>query len=87
MEMLSLHPRCAPPRRGMLAWYRAWTNFTDHKWMYDGEGLASLFREAGFVDPEPRGYLESVIPACELELVEDASRILDGGGVCVEARK
>jgi hypothetical protein len=32
-----------------------------------------------------RGYLQSEIPG--IEEVEEAGRVLDGAGICVEARK
>jgi SAM-dependent methyltransferase len=87
MEMLSVRPRSAPCFRGPHEWYRRWTDFESHNWMYDAEGLIHLFREAGFPNPEPRAYLDSAIPASALAVVEHADRMQDGAGVCVEARR
>ena len=85
MEMLGM--RQAAPADGLIGWYRRWTGLDDHKWMYDVEGLTSLFVEAGFPVPAARGYLESAIPAERLTRVEKADRIVDGAGACVESRK
>jgi predicted SAM-dependent methyltransferase len=71
--------------RGVVAAIRRWTDLHEHKWMYDEDGLAALFVEAGFVRPTPRRYLDSVIPRALLEQVERADRLCDGAGVCVEA--
>jgi SAM-dependent methyltransferase len=87
MEMLSLRPTPPPRGWGLLTWYRRWTDFDSHRWMYDAEGLTYLFRQAGFTDPRPRAYLESAIPASFLTAVERPERVRDGAGVCVEARR
>jgi SAM-dependent methyltransferase len=87
MELLGMRPATAPAGRGLLAWYRRATDLDQHKWMYDAEGLCHLFTEAGFVDPAVRTFLDSVLPAERLAAVEKASRIEDGAGVCVEARR
>ena len=70
---------------GVLSTIRRWTDLHEHKWMYDEEGLAALFCEAGFARPVPRRYLDSLIPRDLLEQVERADRLCDGAGVCVEA--
>lgn len=85
MEMLGM--RAPAPKAGAVAWYRRFTDLDAHKWMYDSEGLSRLFVEAGFSDPEPKGYLESVIPGERLTLVEKPDRIVDGAGVCLESRR
>jgi hypothetical protein len=53
--------------------------------MYDVEGLVHTFCQAGFADPQSRGYLDSAIPRERSSAVEDASRVQDGAGICVEA--
>src|SRR5262249_35583549 len=68
---------------GVLAAIRRWTDLHEHKWMYDQDGLAALFAEAGFDNPCPRRYLDSRIPRALLEQVERADRLCDGAGVCV----
>jgi predicted SAM-dependent methyltransferase len=87
MEMLSLRSTHAPQHRGLLAWYRLSTDFDDHKWMYDAEGLVALFSEVGFSNSQPYGYLESAIPQSDLSAVEREDRLQNGAGICVEARK
>jgi SAM-dependent methyltransferase len=84
MDMLGVEPREAP--RG-LARLLGTADLHTHKWMYDEHGLEALFREAGFSNATPRAFLDSAIPRARLELVEQASRISNGAGVCVEARK
>ena len=84
---LLLHP-ADPPRTGaMLGWYRRATAFDHHKWVYDGESLCRLFVEAGFASPQVKGFLESAIPHDRLAQVEQADRVCDGAGICVEARR
>lgn len=85
-ELLGLRTPSGPGR-GLLGLYRRWTDLDQHKWMYDEEGLAALFREAGFERPVARGYLESDIPRELLAGVEKKERIEGGAGVCVECRK
>jgi SAM-dependent methyltransferase len=84
MHMLLLR-RDSSGGRGALAAIRRWTDLHEHKWMYDEEGLAALFADAGFPEPSPQRYLESRIPRALLEQVERADRLCDGAGVCVEA--
>jgi len=86
MGMMLLRP-ARPRGRGLLGLVRQWTDLHEHKWMYDEEGLAALFAEAGFRDPSPRGYLESAIDRDLLAQVEQADRVCNGAGVCVEARR
>lgn len=71
----------------LLGAYRRRTDFDSHKWIYDAPGLCALFEEAGFSGACVRGYLESAIPAARLAQVEQASRVLNGEGMCVEAVK
>ena len=87
MGMLLLR---APEARGgnpLLGAVRRAADLHEHKWMYDQEGLLAVFEEAGFSQPEGRGYLESAIPRASLEQVERADRVSNGAGVCVEAIK
>jgi hypothetical protein len=53
--------------------------------MYDKESLVLIFIEAGFRGVEARGFLESRIAG--IEQVEEASRVKNGAGVCVEGIK
>jgi len=86
MDLLMLRSRDEPKRRG-LAWLTGGGGLHEHKWMYDAEGLRTLFAEAGFLQAETRGHLESAIPSDRLGAIEYRERVEDGGGVCVEARK
>lgn len=65
--------------------YNALNDFTTHKWMYDGAALEYHFAQAGFVDVGTRKYLDSGIK--EIAEVEEASRVVNGAGVCVEGYK
>ncbi len=86
-DALLLHP-ADPPRIGaLLGWYRRATAFDHHKWVYDGESLCALFKEAGFAEPAVRGFLDSDIDRERLARVEQADRVCDGAGICVEARR
>jgi hypothetical protein len=87
MKMMLVRPAMAPGGSGLLSWYRRLTDLDHHKWMYDGEGLLALMSEAGFDRPGLRGFLDSDLPADRLAPVERADRLLDGAGVCAEARK
>jgi predicted SAM-dependent methyltransferase len=40
-----------------------------HQWLYDGESLTLLLREAGFADVTTRGFRESSLP--DIELLEE----------------
>jgi predicted SAM-dependent methyltransferase len=76
----------SPSRRHFLyRIYEAWEDFHSHKWMYDEESLSDLLRSAGFVDLRSRTYADSLIP--NIVDIEDSSRILNGGGICIEGRK
>jgi SAM-dependent methyltransferase len=87
MDMLLVRPRQRPNGHGPAAWLKRAATVHEHKWMYDAEGLLALFAEAGFRNAESRGFLESAIPSTRLAAVEQADRVRDGAGVCVEAIK
>ena len=84
MHMLMLR-RDQSGGSGVVAAVRRWTDLHEHKWMYDEDGLAALFVEAGFAQPAPRRYLDSAIPRTLLEQVERADRLCNGAGICIEA--
>jgi len=76
----------SPPRNSfLLRVYEAWEDFHSHKWMYDEQSLTDLLRSAGFVDLAGRDYADSSI--ANIKDIEDASRIQNGAGVCIEGRK
>jgi ubiquinone/menaquinone biosynthesis C-methylase UbiE len=75
----------ASPRRTLYWLYDSWNDFHSHKWMYDLTSLTHLMRSAGFVDLQRKTAGESAIE--NIAEVEDASRILNGAGICVEGGK
>jgi predicted SAM-dependent methyltransferase len=87
MRLALLRPPSSQRRWGLRALYARFTDFDYHKWMYDAQGLLALFGEAGFVDAEEKQFLEGAIPQDSLARVELPSRVLEGAGICVEARK
>jgi len=75
-----------PPRGNLLLkFYNLWKDFHHHKWMYDSDSLMRYLEEAGFTAVTEKGYLQSEIPG--IEEVEEAHRVLDGEGICVEGKK
>jgi len=86
-QALLLHPAQRPQVNRVLGLYRQMTAFDHHKWVYDGDSLSALFREAGFEQPRVCAFLESDIPRERLAQVEHADRVCDGAGICVEARR
>jgi ubiquinone/menaquinone biosynthesis C-methylase UbiE len=79
--------RAPAPPGGNFAYkfYTIWKEFHFHKWMYDAESLKRSLSDAGFREVMEKNFLESDIPG--IEQVEDAGRLLNGAGVCVEAKK
>ena len=65
--------------------YMTWNDFHSHKWMYDSESLCLCFRAAGFVEVGEMQFRQSRIDA--IEAVEQAGRVLNGEGICVEGIK
>jgi predicted SAM-dependent methyltransferase len=82
---LHLRPRTSRNGHPVFRVYSAMTEFHTHKWMYDAESLIARVQGAGFADVDERRYLESRIPG--IGEVEQAGRVLDGAGICVEAVK
>jgi predicted SAM-dependent methyltransferase len=76
----------APPRGNfLLKYYYLSKDFHHHKWMYDSDSLIGYMERAGFAEVREKGYLESDISG--IEEVEEAGRVLDGAGICVEGKK
>jgi len=65
--------------------YDAVQDFHSHKWMYDTDSLSALLAAAGFVEIQRRECHDSRIGG--IREVEEPSRILNGGGICVEGMK
>jgi hypothetical protein len=53
--------------------------------MYDADSLIGHFEDAGFREVRECGFLESRIKG--IEEVEQAERVLNGAGICVEGIK
>jgi predicted SAM-dependent methyltransferase len=81
MRLLLRSPR---PQSGWMLYrlYSALKDFHWHKWMYDAPSLMTHFRDAGFVDVAQKGYHDSRID--DIAVIEQASRVLDGKGICIE---
>jgi SAM-dependent methyltransferase len=76
----------APPKGNFLfQFYSLWKDFHHHKWMYDADSLVRYMESAGFAAVSEKGYLQSEIPG--IAEVEEAGRVVDGAGICVEGRK
>jgi len=96
-EMEALRPADRFNQRLLMRWpapsspsvlyrvYDAWQDFHSHKWMYDLDSLANLFRRTGFV--EVQGMECHVSRIEDIQKVEDVSRLLNGAGICVEGRR
>jgi len=79
--------RSATPPSGNIVYrlYSALNDFHTHKWMYDANSLIKYFRWAGFEDVEEMDFLHSRIE--NIQIVEQADRVLNGAGVCIEGVK
>lgn len=76
----------APPNGNfLLRFYSTWKDFHSHKWMYDAASLAHYLSLSGFEDVAAKEFCESDIPG--IEEVEKEDRVLNGAGICVEAKK
>jgi ubiquinone/menaquinone biosynthesis C-methylase UbiE len=76
----------SPPRGNFaFTFYAIWKDFHSHKWMYDSESLMRSLSIAGFREVMGKEFLQSDIPG--IEQVENEGRVLNGAGVCVEAKK
>lgn len=83
----SLSLRNPEPPSGNI-FYRVYTaakNFHIHKWAYDADSLAIYFGWAGFVDVREMQFHQSRIE--EIQKIEQAERVLNGAGVCIEGIK
>jgi ubiquinone/menaquinone biosynthesis C-methylase UbiE len=65
--------------------YTSWKDFHSHKWMYDSESLINYLRLAGFEHVSHKQFLESDVEG--IADVEEAERVLNGAGICVEGTK
>jgi hypothetical protein len=84
-EKLGFRSPAPPSGNVIFKFYSLWKDFHHHKWMYDADSLAHYLQEAGFTAVSERGYLQSEIPG--IEEVEESERVLNGAGICVEAKK
>jgi SAM-dependent methyltransferase len=84
-EKLGFRSPAAPGGNFLFKFYSIWKDFHHHKWMYDSDSLIHYMEAAGFAGVSEREYLHSDIPA--IEEVEEAGRVLEGAGICVEGKK
>jgi predicted SAM-dependent methyltransferase len=84
-EMLGYRSPAPPTGNPLFKFYSLWKDFHHHKWMYDSDSLIRYIENAGFIAVGEKAYLQSEIP--RIEEVEDAGRVLNGAGICVEGRK
>jgi predicted SAM-dependent methyltransferase len=84
-ERLAYRSAEPPTGNALLKFYSLWKDFHHHKWMYDSDSLFRYMTDAGFSAVSEKRYLESDIP--NIEEVEEADRILQGAGVCLEGKK
>jgi SAM-dependent methyltransferase len=84
-ERLGFRSPSAPSGNPLFKFYSLWKDFHHHKWMYDSDSLVHHLECAGFTAVSEKGYLESGIYG--IEEVEEADRVLDGAGICVEGEK
>ncbi|HEV2289036.1 MAG TPA: methyltransferase domain-containing protein [Candidatus Acidoferrales bacterium] len=96
-DLASLNPADRLNQRLLMRWptpgkngllyriYSSWQDFHSHKWMYDTDSLVALFQTEGFVEVQSKDCHNSRID--DIGKVENPSRILNGGGICVEGVK
>jgi hypothetical protein len=84
-EKLGFRGPAPPDGNFLFRFYSLWKDFHHHKWMYDSDSLIRYMENAGFTAVSEKAYLESEIP--DIEEVEEAGRVVDGAGVCVEGKK
>ncbi len=82
---LLMHWPTPPSGRLLYRIYNSWQDFHSHKWMYDSDSLIGLFEGQGLVEVQPMDSHQSRIE--DIAKVEDPSRILNGGGICIEGVK
>jgi SAM-dependent methyltransferase len=84
-ESLGFRSPAPPGGNFFFKFYSLWKDFHHHKWMYDSDSLIHQMQNAGFYGVSEKQYLQSEISG--IEEVEDAGRVLDGVGICVEGKK
>jgi SAM-dependent methyltransferase len=84
-ERLGFRSPAPPSGNFVFKLYSLWKDFHHHKWMYDSDSLTRYLQEAGFTAVSEKGYLQSEIPG--IAEVEEADRVLDKAGICIEGRK
>ena len=84
-ERLSYRNPAPPNGNAAFRLYATWKDFHSHKWMYDSESLIRYLSLAGFKGVAEQEFYRSDIPG--VEEVEEEERVLNGAGVCVEAKK
>ena len=65
--------------------YTALKDFHSHKWMYDTDSLIRYFKLVGLMVVQETQFHQSRIEG--IEKIEEAGRVLNGAGICVEGVK
>jgi len=84
-EKLGFRSPAPPSGNFLFRFYSLWKDFHHHKWMYDADSFIQYLTDAGFAEASEKAYLQSEILG--IEEVEEAERVLDGAGICVEGKK
>jgi SAM-dependent methyltransferase len=84
-ERLGYRAPAPPGGNYAFKFYAIWKDFHSHKWMYDSGSLIRSLSIVGFQQAIEKQFLESDIPG--IKEVEKEGRILNGAGVCIEAKK
>lgn len=79
--------RSPQPPSGNLIYrlYRSLKDFHSHKWTYDADSLIRYFRWAELEDVKEMQFCQSRIEG--IEKIEEAGRVLNGIGICIEGIK
>jgi predicted SAM-dependent methyltransferase len=82
---LLMHPLNRPSGNFVHRIYSSWVDFHEHKWMYDERALVAQMESGGFAEVQRMQFRVSRIEG--IAEVEQASRVLNGEGMCIEGVK
>lgn len=84
-RQLGFRPPVRPGSNVLMRVYMALKDFHTHKWMYDTDSLVFSLQQAGFGEVTEMPFHISRIE--DIAKVEQAGRVLNGTGICVEGVK
>lgn len=84
-ERLLFRSAVSPQGNLLYRIYSGLMDFHSHKWMYDAQSLVHWLSVAGFSNVSEMNFCKSRIE--EVDVIEQAERVLNGEGVCVEGIK